>query len=204
MHVPHVFLCVTAAAALLSSCAPPESESRAAILAPDEIPQAVRATGATVSQSLAGNLKSLLSAALQQGGPVHAIEVCQQTAAPATITVDQQFAGQASVRRTASRVRNAGNAPDPIDLLVLQTLENRQRDSEPLPEEIVTLSDEGIYRYYKPLPTQELCLTCHGDPAAMPADLRAALASLYPQDQATGFALGDLRGVIRVELHVAP
>ncbi|MBW2376809.1 MAG: DUF3365 domain-containing protein [Deltaproteobacteria bacterium] len=45
---------------------------------------------------------------------------------------------------------------------------------------------------------QPLCVTCHG--AELPPDLRARLAELYPEDQATGYAAGDFRGVFWVEL----
>jgi hypothetical protein len=41
-------------------------------------------------------------------------------------------------------------------------------------------------RYYKPLVIQEVCLKCHGDPAAFSPELTTALRELYPTDQATG------------------
>jgi hypothetical protein len=44
------------------------------------------------------------------------------------------------------------------------------------------------------------CLACHGVEDALQAAVRAALAEGYPEDQATGFADGDLRGWFWVEV----
>ena len=46
------------------------------------------------------------------------------------------------------------------------------------------------------IPTEALCLTCHGETLA--PELAAAIAREYPNDQATGFKLGELRGAFRV------
>jgi hypothetical protein len=43
-----------------------------------------------------------------------------------------------------------------------------------------------------------MCLQCHGANIAPP--VAAKLAELYPEDQATGFAAGDFRGLFWVEL----
>jgi hypothetical protein len=42
-----------------------------------------------------------------------------------------------------------------------------------------------------------LCLVCHGETLA--PEIAAQIAAQYPEDQATGFADGDLRGVFWVE-----
>jgi hypothetical protein len=43
------------------------------------------------------------------------------------------------------------------------------------------------------------CLVCHGEAEAQPAALREALASAYPHDRATGYAVGDLRGAFSLK-----
>lgn len=45
-----------------------------------------------------------------------------------------------------------------------------------------------------PISTGPACLNCHGDAERYTPELRATLAALYPEDAATGFAEGDLRG----------
>ena len=41
-------------------------------------------------------------------------------------------------------------------------------------------------------------MNCHGEPAAFPEQLTARLNELYPDDQATGYQTGQLRGAFRV------
>ncbi len=45
-----------------------------------------------------------------------------------------------------------------------------------------------------------LCVTCHGPTDALAPDVKQVLATRYPGDQATGYALGDLRGIAWAEL----
>jgi hypothetical protein len=44
---------------------------------------------------------------------------------------------------------------------------------------------------------QPLCVACHGKFLA--PDVAAIIEEAYPEDQATGFEVGDLRGVFWVE-----
>ncbi|MOA58455.1 hypothetical protein D3C78_1828600 [compost metagenome] len=44
----------------------------------------------------------------------------------------------------------------------------------------------------KAIPTGEPCLACHGQ--QIKPELAAVIDQRYPQDQARGFALGELRG----------
>jgi hypothetical protein len=45
-----------------------------------------------------------------------------------------------------------------------------------------------------------MCAQCHGDPNLFSGKVRAALAELYPLDQATGFNNGELRGAFTVKV----
>lgn len=57
---------------------------------------------------------------------------------------------------------------------------------------------DGRVAYAEPLVIQDLCVACHG--GAVAPDVKAVLAARYPDDRATGYAVGDLRGVAWVEL----
>jgi hypothetical protein len=56
--------------------------------------------------------------------------------------------------------------------------------------------EKGMVHYFKPILLQPLCLNCHGNEELdiSPAVL-AMLKKEYPEDKATGFAAGDLRGM---------
>lgn len=190
---------VAAALALLplASCertpdlgAAPPSDGGAA---PDDA--ALAEIGGTVSQALMDSLGTQLKAALEAGGPVAAVTLCQGVAMPLTEAAGQDHEG-VSVRRTTLRPRNPANEPDDTDRAVLEAMVA----SQPPVAEI--RREEGAARYYRPLIVQELCLKCHGDPAGFPEELRETLAQLYPDDAATGYSLGELRGAIRVDIPV--
>ena len=186
-------LAVLAAGLLLSSCgrAP---ESGAEVSDPASLPDdaALAEIGAAVSKGLMEKLGGQLKAALEAGGPVAAIGVCRSVALPLTAAAAQEREGVA-VRRTTLKPRNPANAPDGTDREVLEAMAAAE---SPKP---AIRRDGAAARYYQPLVVQELCLKCHGDPAGFPADLVEALALHYPEDAATGYALGELRGAIRVD-----
>jgi hypothetical protein len=62
----------------------------------------------------------------------------------------------------------------------------------------VVAIDKNTVGYAEPIYMQPLCVTCHG--ANLAPDLQKKLDELYPTDQATGYAAGDLRGIFWAEL----
>ena len=152
-------------------------------------------------KDLGEGLKSELMAAIKAGGPVSAIAVCK-TVAPALAEQSSRDHGL-EMGRTALRVRNPANAPDQWERKVLENFVAKiAAGADPATlEHVGTASqgDETVFRYMKAIPTAaEPCLTCHGsnlDPA-----LKAEIARLYPDDQATGFKAGELRGAFTVTI----
>lgn len=59
-----------------------------------------------------------------------------------------------------------------------------------------------VARVLLPIPMLDSCTHCHGTETQIPADVRSRLESRYPDDQATGYAVGDLVGALWVELPV--
>ncbi|MFT6919058.1 MAG: hypothetical protein ACJA2G_001693 [Cognaticolwellia sp.] len=56
---------------------------------------------------------------------------------------------------------------------------------------------KSVLRYMKAIPTGGLCLACHGSKLA--DDVSSKVNELYPNDQATGFKLGDIRGAFTLQ-----
>lgn len=140
-------------------------------------------------KSFATTLGATLKASMQKDGPVAAIAVCN-TAAP-------QIASQLStdgwqVARTSLKVRNPDNVADAWEAQVMQDFAARIEAGESPAKMEATATTDGEFRYMKAIPTAGLCVTCHGSVLAQPVE--AKLAELYPQDQARGFNVGDLRG----------
>lgn len=177
---------------LIAGCASrPSAEEQAAMVA-----EARQATGA-LTKKLGGELK----AALEQGGPESAISVCKERAPQIAAEVSTQFKFEA--RRVSPKNRNPAGAPDAWEAEAQAGLEKRLAAGEK-PEtldtwQIVSTPQGKQFRYAKALPVQQLCLTCHGDPAAIPDGVKARLAAEYPLDKATGYAPGMVRGVVSIK-----
>ena len=139
-------------------------------------------------------LKSQLSDAIKAGGPVTAISVCNVTA-PA---IAQNLAHRSGweVGRTSLKQRNPTNRPDAWETTVLEEFEARKAAGEAVEgmEFSQVVADDGgkHFRYMKAIPISEICLKCHG--REITPDVQDQLTQLYPGDQATGYALGDIRG----------
>jgi len=143
-------------------------------------------------------LKTELTGAMQSGGPLAAIEVCN-TRAPGiaeTVSLEQGV----EVSRVSLKNRNPDNAPNDWQASVLKTFEERFEEGEDAGsltwQKTVEVDGQQEYRFMKAIPTGGVCLACHGkniDPA-----VTAKLAELYPEDKATGYSEGDLRGAFVV------
>jgi hypothetical protein len=55
-------------------------------------------------------------------------------------------------------------------------------------------------RFLRPIRVAQPCLACHGTPATYSPAVRGLLRERYPQDQAVGYQVGDLRGAISVRI----
>ncbi|MGI9384597.1 MAG: Tll0287-like domain-containing protein [Methyloligellaceae bacterium] len=145
-------------------------------------------------KAFAGRLKKELVTALKSGGATEAVSVCN-VAAPA-IAAEKAEASGWEVGRTSLKLRNTGNAPDDWERRVLDMFEAKKAkgaDPKTLEHfEVVQRDGKPMFRYMKAIPAGKPCLTCHGE--ALPPKLVGHLKSLYPNDKATGFKLGDLRG----------
>lgn len=192
MHRPRLPL-IPLIAALSGSPAVADSEAAPAT------PEAARAAAMALLKTLGGELGQAMG---DEGGPQRAIGVCRERA-PA-IARDLSLEHGWRVTRVSGRPRNAllGTA-DAWEQQVLADFESRHAEGEdfgPMEFHAVVEEPQGRYlRYMKAIGTRPLCLTCHGDPAAMPEALRSTLDQAYPHDAARGYQVGDLRGAVSIK-----
>jgi len=162
---------------------------------PDQTPDRLVAEARSKVQAFGGSLKQALQAAIKEGGLTNGIAVCN-TVAPEIAAANSNDEWQIS--RTSLRVRNPGNSATDWQEMQLKAMqEHPVKDGKPVEIWRVADADTGKgFEYMRAIPTQKLCLGCHGksiDPA-----VQAGLNELYPQDKATGFSEGDLRGAFVV------
>lgn len=178
--------------ALFAGCATkPGAEEQAALVAD------ARKASTALTQKLGGELKAALTAQ----GPEGAISVCKERAPQIAAEVSKQFGVEA--KRVSPKNRNPAGVPDAWEAEAQAGLEKRLAAGEK-PEtldtwQIVQTSTGQQFRYAKALPVQQMCLNCHGDPAAIPDAVKARLAAEYPLDKATGYAPGTLRGIVSIK-----
>ena len=152
------------------------------------------ARGAATLKPFKMELKSALELGLAEG-PDAAIEVCQLRAPRIAA---ESSSSSVRVGRTSHKLRNPANAPAGW---MKPLLADYLADAEARAPRAVAL-EGGRVGYVEPILVQSLCVTCHGEELAVP--VRNRLRELYPEDQATGFRVGDLRGLFWVEFREAP
>ncbi len=126
-------------------------------------------------------------------GPENAIRVCRMRAPEIAAELGT---GGMRLGRTSHRLRNPANAPEPWMEPLLAAYMEEAAAREPR----AVWLDESTVGYVEPIVLQPFCLSCHG-PSVEP-ELLATIRSLYPEDRATGFHAGDLRGIFWVTLPV--
>lgn len=97
------------------------------------------------------------------------------------------------IGRASHRLRNPGNAPPDWVNPIMDAYIAMPADLEP---RNVSLP-ENRSGYVEAIVLQPLCVACHGE--ALATEVAARINELYPEDRATGFRVGDLRGVFWVE-----
>ncbi len=128
-------------------------------------------------------LSTRLIEAMSSGGSAAAIEVCSREAPKIAAAVGEQHG--VAIGRTSLKLRNPKNAPPEWARTLV---EKKTEDTQ-----FVELPDGGIGALL-PIKLKTQCLACHGPIDQIAEDIKTKLTELYPDDQATGFKDGDLRG----------
>lgn len=146
-----------------------------------------------VLQRLRGIMMQEMQKAMQIGAK-EAIAVCRHLAPEIEAEIEKETGWE--VRRTGLRVRNPDNAPNGPERGRLAGFELRAMSGQgpELLRSIALVERNGsqAVHFMQAIPTFDPCLACHGK--NIPADVTAAIRALYPEDQATGYEPGDIRG----------
>jgi hypothetical protein len=144
---------------------------------------------AAATNALASELLGELEAALASGGGPAGIQACREKAPEIAARVSQQFG--LKIGRTSHRLRSPNNTPP-----AWAEVQIANQVAEPT----YLAGSGGQFAALLPIRLKAECQMCHGPAEAIDEDIQRAIAAFYPNDQAVGFAEGDLRGWIWVEV----
>jgi len=137
-----------------------------------------------------GDLQKRLIGAIQEKGAPYAIQVCS-VASP---EMEEKHSEDSwKIYRVSDKPRNPNHRANEFEAVVIEMWKQRISAEKPLkPVHFRTEKEEYVM---SPIPVQAgLCLQCHGSAEDIKPETRAAIEQAYPQDEATGYSLNELRG----------
>lgn len=160
--------------------------------------KAVRERGDRLATEAFGVLSFRLGRAIADAGLTNAIEFCSVHGIASTEAVGET--NHVTLRRVTHRPRNPQNRADTNETALIRRFESELSAGQ-TPGPVVTANVPGTVTYYAPIVLKlPLCLTCHGQPETdIKPEVLAQIRKSYPADEAKGFALGQVRGLWRVD-----
>lgn len=144
----------------------------------------------TAAQELQQRLGKVLMSTIQRDGHIAAIQVCNEKAPEIADAVSEEEG--LTVSRTALKVRNPENAPTPEQERVLNDFKRLWSNNKNNPLTDVYNDRDGNKVWMRAIAMQPQCSACHG--SSVEPELKQAIIKRYPNDEATGFEVGDIRG----------
>ena len=152
--------------------------------------------GASLAEASFKALSAKLQHAMEEGGPAYAVDFCSLNAL--SIVDSLSVANGAHIRRTTDRVRALHDRPDTEEARYLHTMLDEWKAGATAADISARAVVEGdsIAYYQAIFINSPACLKCHGTAGeTLDASALAVINERYPDDQATGYELGDLRGM---------
>lgn len=159
--------------------------------------------GSEAIAEASAKLIAALTAAIAKDGSAGAIGVCKERAPAIAAAVGK--ARGVTLRRATEKPRNPKNAATADEKTLLAAFSAALERKEPPKTRTITHRD-GTTTFHAPIIlSNPLCLQCHGSPERdiTPMTLQA-IRKIYPDDQATGYKSGDLRGLWIVAFPAKP
>ncbi len=177
---------------ILTGCGQQKQETTADTAIREDLP-AVREKGMEISKKAFGTLSGNLQQAVSEGGVSYALKFCNVEAIPLTDSLSEQSGIE--IRRASHRPRNPANEADSLEMETIKKyLAKIENNEDPAP---ITYRYKKSFIYHAPIRINNgLCLSCHGQPGSdITEENLSVINELYPKDRATGFNMGDLRGI---------
>ena len=175
---------------LAASC---EKSRKTSDLTDEELVKLAITNGDKISQVAQMVLASRLKEVVQEEGIAEALKYCNVNAYPIVDSLEDAY--NTKVKRASFKTRNPGDTPNKMEGSIIA--DYLQQIGNGITPEAKTILDEENVHYFKPIIiSAELCLKCHGQIGSdILEENYEIIKELYPDDNATGHKLGDLRGI---------
>lgn len=163
--------------------------------------QSYLAEGDSISSHAQKILLANVSRALEERGAPGAVEFCNEKAVFLTDSASNIY--EKKIQRLTDKNRNPNNfLASFTDHEAWQHLSKMMEDKEILLKHVVEQEGNNVY-YYKAIPLgMPTCLSCHGTlDGDITSETHQMIQSKYPTDKATGYKMGDLRGMWKIKLN---
>ena len=153
------------------------------------------AKGREIAGLISSALMSEVMRAMEERGPAAAVDFCSVRAIPITDSISK--AEGVKIERVSHKPRNPDNAANEREMDIIRGYQDAAEDETARPQ-LVSVNDQKTF--YAPIKiVAETCMTCHGDVGTdVDPELYNTILANYPDDMATGFKLGDLRGLMKI------
>ncbi len=145
--------------------------------------------GKEIASSIFLSLSGELAKAVKNGGLENALSYCNTNAIPLTDSLSN--AHNVHIKRTSLKFRNPQNKPTKREKEILNQYELAMENGQ-IMEAIIDNKAERK-TFYAPIIMQAACIKCHG--AKSNISIYDSILKLYPNDLATDYTQGDLRGM---------
>jgi Protein of unknown function (DUF3365) len=128
---------------------------------------------------------------IQNKGTLEALTFCNHQAI--SLTDSMSLKHNAIIKRVSDKNRNPNNKANAEELKYIAQFKEEiaaKKESKP----IVVEKGNKVHFYY-PIPTNSMCLQCHGKPDYIKNDVRLKTLKLYPNDLAIGYNDNEIRGI---------
>lgn len=180
----------------ISACTPNDDTRPAESISKPDSTVVMSAGRELITEAFAA-ISNALGTAMTAGGIPHAIEYCNLNAIALTDSVSKEYGVEIS--RASHKPRNPRNRANEEELESIQAYIQKLQDGSELSPRIIYGSE--MVTFHAPLQmVAYTCLSCHGDKTE---DIReqdlTVIDQHYPDDEATGFELDELRGIWSVK-----
>jgi len=149
--------------------------------------------GRIISDTAQKTLAHHLSTAIADNGFEGGLQYCNANAYPLIDSMQYNF--KVTIKRVSLKSRNPEDEPDALEEELLLAYQYNVDNKLDLMDNVQQIGKTQLL-YTKPIViNNNFCLACHGSKDEISLENINVIKSLYPQDEAIDYKLGDLRGM---------